>query len=54
MSKRIYYFTMILWIISSSSTFAHPGDTDASGGYTCRTNCEEWGLYYGEYHYHDS
>lgn len=34
---------------------AHPGNTDSSGGHTCRTNCEHWGvLNYGEYHYHDS
>jgi hypothetical protein len=31
---------------------AHPGRTDGSGGHTCRTNCESWGLGYGEYHYH--
>lgn len=32
---------------------AHPGRTDANGGHTCRTNCEKWGLQYGEYHYHN-
>ncbi|GIN69559.1 hypothetical protein J14TS2_00340 [Bacillus sp. J14TS2] len=32
---------------------AHPGRTDANGGHTCRTNCEKWGLEYGEYHYHN-
>ncbi|MEI7026517.1 YHYH domain-containing protein [Paenibacillus sp. y28] len=32
---------------------AHPGRTDAKGGHTCRTNCEKWGLEYGEYHYHN-
>jgi hypothetical protein len=31
---------------------AHPGRTDGSGGHTCRTDCESWGLEYGEYHYH--
>src|SRR5918992_1394381 len=31
---------------------AHPGRTDSSGGHTCRTNCESWGLGYGEYHSH--
>jgi hypothetical protein len=31
---------------------AHPGRTDANGGHTCRTNCELWGLGYGEYHSH--
>src|SRR5688572_17052615 len=29
-----------------------PGRTDSSGGHTCRTNCESWGLGYGEYHTH--
>jgi hypothetical protein len=33
---------------------AHPGRTDKNGGHTCRTNCEKWGLSYGEYHYHNN
>lgn len=33
---------------------AHPGRTDSKGGHYCRTNCEKWGLSYGEYHYHNS
>ncbi|MCQ5364630.1 thermonuclease family protein [Anoxybacillus salavatliensis] len=40
-------------IFFTSSVYAHPGKTDANGGHTCRTNCEKWGLKYGEYHYHD-
>lgn len=32
---------------------AHPGRTDASGCHVCRTNCEKWGLSYGEYHCHN-
>lgn len=36
-----------------SPVVAHPGRTDANGGHTCRTNCEKWGLQYGEYHYHN-
>lgn len=35
------------------STEAHPGRTDSSGGHTCRTNCESWGLSTGEYHSHN-
>lgn len=31
---------------------AHPGNTDASGGHYCRTNCSSWGLGHGEYHFH--
>lgn len=34
--------------------FAHPGRTDSSGCHTCRTNCPNWGLSYGEYHCHRS
>ena len=32
---------------------AHPGKTDSYGGHTCNKGCEEWGLFYGEYHLHD-
>jgi len=41
----LFYFTPVL---------AHPGNTDASGCHTCRTNCPSWGLDYGEYHCHNS
>lgn len=38
----------------ASLATAHPGNTDSSGGHTCRTNCtEKWGLSYGEYHFHN-
>lgn len=33
---------------------AHPGRTDSAGCHTCRTNCPNWGLSYGEYHCHNS
>lgn len=39
-------------ILQINITFAHPGNTDASGGHTCRTNCASWGLFTGQYHYH--
>ncbi len=42
-----------LLLISVDLAAAHPGRTDANGGHTCRTNCEKWGLQYGEYHYHN-
>jgi competence protein ComEC len=32
---------------------ASPGGTDSSGGHTCWTNCSQYGLETGEYHYHD-
>ena len=34
-------------------TFSHPGKTDRHGGHKCIKGCEEWGLYYTEYHLHD-
>lgn len=40
-------------LVYSNSAYSHPGRTDSSGGHTCRTNCESWGLEYGEYHYHN-
>ena len=44
----------IILLLSPNSTFAHPGNTDSSGCHTCRTNCSNWGLSYGEYHCHNS
>ena len=38
---------------SSNFSLCASGRTDANGGHTCRTNCEKWGLQYGEYHYHN-
>ncbi len=32
---------------------AHPGKTDRHGGHKCIKGCEEWGLFYAEYHLHD-
>lgn len=44
----------LMFLLLPSPVEAHPGNTDAYGGHTCRTNCENWGLQYGEYHYHNS
>ena len=38
---------------SSNFSLCASRRTDANGGHTCRTNCEKWGLQYGEYHYHN-
>ncbi|TFE31778.1 MBL fold metallo-hydrolase [Cohnella luojiensis] len=53
---RIILSVLMLSIImlSTNVSMAHPGRTDANGGHTCRTNCAEWGLKDGEYHYHNS
>lgn len=56
--KRFYTVTIALLIFytlfPTIIAEAHPGRTDANGGHTCRTNCEKWGLEYGEYHYHNT
>jgi len=55
--RKILYLSMsvlfCLTLLLPSITNAHPGNTDSNGGHTCRTNCEKWGLEYGEYHYHN-
>ena len=51
--KKLLLTTSIALLVAPISAYAHPGRTDANGGHTCRTNCEKWGLQYGEYHYHN-
>lgn len=53
MKKVFSLLLLMFFFISQQVVYAHPGRTDSSGGHTCRTNCEEWGLSYGEYHYHN-
>ncbi|CAM4505255.1 copper amine oxidase N-terminal domain-containing protein [Paenibacillus macerans] len=55
MKKRIVVLSMAIMMVAASAApaGAHPGRTDSKGGHTCRTNCEKWGLEYGEYHYHN-
>ncbi|MEK8126984.1 YHYH domain-containing protein [Paenibacillus filicis] len=53
MNPRSLALSLVLFLGVASSVSAHPGRTDAKGGHTCRTNCEKWGLKYGEYHYHN-
>lgn len=43
----------MLLIVASSTAFAHPGKTDYQDGHKCLKNCEDWDLYYDEYHLHD-
>jgi hypothetical protein len=42
----------VLCVIPVSS-YSHPGKTDWRGGHKCVKDCEEWGLFYAEYHLHD-
>ena len=45
---------VLMAFLMPSFSFAHSGRTDSSGCHTCRTNCPNWGLDYGEYHCHRS
>jgi len=48
----VFTFLFLLsCLFNQEVTFAHPGRTDKDQGHTCYTNCEEWGLEYGEYHH---
>ncbi len=44
---------LVLLIVLPAAVMAHPGKTDLYGGHKCLKDCEEWGLYYAEYHLHD-
>lgn len=50
---NVLYFICIMFFISPSMVFAHPGRTDSNGCHTCKTNCPSWGLNYNEYHCHN-
>lgn len=55
MRKIIFaLFLFVLVFFVPKSALAHPGNTDSIGCHTCRTNCANWGLSYGEYHCHQS
>lgn len=52
----LFLFLVATTVILAWPVFvsAHPGGTDSSGCHTCRTNCPDWGLSYGEYHCHNA
>jgi len=50
MRKLILFVMLCAWPITA---FAHPGKTDKYGGHMCLKGCEEWKLFYKEYHLHD-
>ena len=52
MKKKIG-MVLTLLLFSTSIVLAHPGRRDVNGCHTCKTNCEKYGLSYGEYHCHD-
>ncbi len=55
MKKRIRVVCILccLFLTNPIIVLAHPGRTDSNGCHTCRTNCEKWGLRYGQYHCHN-
>jgi len=50
----LFCMCLLLFYLYPNLVQAHSGGTDASGGHTCRTNCEHYGLEDGEYHYHNN
>lgn len=54
--RHIKIFIVFIFVMSYSplSISAHPGGLDENGCHTCRTNCEDYGLFYGQYHCHNS
>ena len=57
MNKKVIFtlvFLATVVFVPYSPASAHPGRTDSSGCHTCKTNCQKWGLSYGEYHCHGS
>lgn len=51
---RGIFFGIIAVLVPVAPVLAHPGNTDAYGCHTCRTNCASWGLSTGEYHCHNA
>ena len=43
---------LIVTLGSSSALLAHPGRTASDGCHYCRTNCDKWGVPWGERHCH--
>jgi hypothetical protein len=51
-TKLLLAIFIVANFIIVPTAYAHPGRTDNNGCHTCYTNCENWGLKYGEYHCH--
>ncbi len=50
---RCLFLGILTFVIPVLLVLAHPGRTDSRGCHTCRTNCANWGLSYGQYHCHN-
>lgn len=53
MKRLILIMLMLILLVCPISAFSHPGKTDRYGGHKCLKDCEEWMLFYAEYHLHD-
>ena len=51
--KKLILIILIIALVSPLKAEAHPGRTDSSGGHSCWTKCEKWGLTSGQYHKHN-
>ena len=49
--KRLILALAILLLLPAI-VFAHPGRTASDGCHYCRTNCDKWGVPWGERHCH--
>lgn len=54
MKWGVTLFLSLFFLFFAPLSLAHPGNTDSYGCHTCRTNCPNWSLYYGQYHCHNS
>lgn len=50
---KVSCILLCLIILFTNCVEAHPGRTDSNGCHFCRTNCDSYGLGYGEYHCHN-
>lgn len=44
---------IMLACLAPLTALSHPGKTDGYGGHQCLKGCEDWGLFFKEYHLHD-
>jgi endonuclease YncB( thermonuclease family) len=51
MKKLLLLFAFVFLFVVSPAE-AHPGNTAADGCHYCRTNCDKWGVPWGERHCH--
>jgi len=54
LNKKFILSGIVIFLLSITLSYPHPGRTDKNGCHHCWTNCEEkWGIPYGFYHRHN-